>query len=58
MDHNANRREPRLPTAALQLLTNPQSFSAIIDKGLFEPRMLQGLLGRNAVFRIVDKDTL
>lgn len=51
-------KRPRLPTSTLQLLTDPKSFSAVIDKGLFEPGMLQGLFGRDAVLGIVNKDPL
>lgn len=45
-------------TAALQLLANPKSFRAVINKRFFKPRMLQGFLGSDAVFGIVDEDPL
>lgn len=48
----------RLPTPTLQLLTDPESFGTIVDKGLFEPGMLQSLLGRDTLLGIVNKDSL
>lgn len=42
----------------LHLLPNPQRFHAIVDHCLFEPRMLQRLLRRDPVLRIVHEDPL
>lgn len=41
-----------------QLLTNPSSLGAIVDDGLLEPRVLEGLLGGDTILRIIDKDLL
>jgi hypothetical protein len=43
---------------ALQLFPNPQSLSAIIHKRLFEPRMLESLLGGDPVFGVVNENVL
>lgn len=39
------------------LQPDPRSFCAVIRDGFLEPRMLESLLGCEALLRIVDKDT-
>jgi hypothetical protein len=36
----------------------PYSFSSIINNVLLEPRMLEGLLSRQPLLRVVDEDLL
>jgi hypothetical protein len=42
----------------LELLPNSQCFGAVVNQRLLEPRMLQRLLRRDPLLRIVHKDLL
>lgn len=42
----------------MQPRADPVGFCPIVDEGLLEPLMLQGLLGRDAVLRVIDEDLL
>lgn len=43
---------------ALALAADARGLGAVVDEALFEPGVLEGVLGRDALFGVVDEDFL